>query len=206
MTTQTVRAQEAVNANIHRDIDFNLNQAASSTAGNGSVPSAVSAMVSAVESGDGVTHQTVLTLNALSQVITNGASEWVGTEIYDFPTGRINILGVTASLAPTTHSTLASTVTTGTTGAISAGTVTDDGTHTGTKVDLLPDTAYTSSTTIDVAAAAVTAHLAAAGTVFDGTSAAKKMFLNNKIATNSADGTILWSGTITVTWVNLGLY
>lgn len=204
--TTTVKAFRAVNANVCAPVDFDLNQAASSTAGNGSVPVAVAATVVAVESGDGVTHQTVLTLAALSQVVPNGASEWVGTEIYDFPTGRINILGVTASLAPTTHSTLASTITTGTTGAIALGTVTDDGTHTGTKVDLLPDTAYTSSTTIDVAAAAVTAHLVAAGTVFDGTSAAKKAFLNNKIATNTNDGTILWSGTITITWVNLGIY
>lgn len=171
----------------------------------GTVPAAVAAKVSASEQGSGATRRTVLTLTGLLQIIPNGASEWVGTDIYDFPEGRILIIGVTASLAPTTTSTLATTVTTGTTGAIAIGTVTDDGTHSTTKVDLLPDTAYTSSTTINVAAAAVKAALAASAQ-FDGTTTAKKAFLNNKIAVNSADGTITWAGTITITWTNLGDY
>lgn len=175
------------------------------TQGNGTVPSAVSATVSVAEGGDGVVHQTTLTLTALSQTIANGASEWAGTEIYDFPEGRILVHGVTMTIAPTTTSTLATTITSGTTGAIAIGTVTDDGTHTGTKVDLIPDTAYTSSTTINVAAAAAKAALAAAAQ-FDGTATAKKAFLNNKIATNSADGTITWTGTIKITWTNLGDY
>jgi len=197
-----VRADKAINANIKQIVDFDLEQAAS---GNGLVPSAVAAQVAATESGNSVIHQTVLTLTALSQTIVNGASEWVGTEIYDFPEGRILVLGATMNIAPTTTSTLASTVTTGTTGAIAVGSVTDDGTHSTTKVDLVPDTAYTSSTTINVAAAAAKAALAASAQ-FDGTTTAKKAFLNNKIATNSADGTIAWSGTIAFTWINLGDY
>jgi len=179
--------------------------AGSPTIGNGTVPSAIAATTVAAEGGSGGVHQTTLTLAALAQVIPNGASEWVGTEIYDFPEGRILVLGVTATLAPTTTSTLASTVTTGTTGAIAIGTVTDDGTHSTTKVDLLPDTAYTSSTTINVAAAAVSAALAASAQ-FDGTTTAKKAFLNNKIAVNTNDGTITWTGTVKLTWINLGDY
>lgn len=182
-----------------------VNTVALPTAGLGSVPAAIAATTVASELGSGVLRQTLLTLTALSQVIPNGASEWCGTDIYDFPEGRILVLGVTASLAPTTTSTLASTVTTGTTGAIAIGTVTDDGTHSTTKVDLLPDTAYTSSTTINVAAAAVTAALAASAQ-FDGTGTAKKAFLNNKIAVNTNDGTITWTGTIKITWINLGDY
>jgi hypothetical protein len=173
--------------------------------GVGSVPTAIASTVTASEQGNGATRRTVLTLAGLSQTIPNGAAEWVGTEIYDFPAGRILILGVTASLAPTTTSTIATTVTSGATGALAIGTVTDDGTHSTTKVDLLPDTAYTSSTVINVAAATVTAALAASAQ-FDGTATSKKAFLNNKIAVNSADGTMTWAGTITITWTNLGDY
>jgi len=197
-----IKADQAVNANVKAIVDFDLEQAAS---GNGRVPAAIAAQVAATESGNSVIHQTVLALSALSQTITNGASEWVGTEIYDFPEGRILVLGATMTIAPTTTSTLASTITTGTTGAIAVGTVTDDGTHTTTKVDLIPDTAYTSSTTINVAAAAAKAALAASAH-FDGTTTAKKAFLNNKIATNTNDGTMTWTGSITLTWINLGDY
>jgi hypothetical protein len=175
------------------------------TSGLGSVPSGIAATAVATETGSGIFRQTTITLTALAQTITNGASEWVGTDIYDFPAGRILILGVIASLAPTTTSTIASTIASGATGAIAVGTVTDDGTHSTTKVDLLPDTAYTSSTTINVAAAAVTAALAASAQ-FDGTATAKKAFLNNKIATGSGDGTMTWTGYVTITWVNLGDY
>jgi len=173
--------------------------------GLGFIPDAMKPYITAVEKGDpsGVFHQTTLTLTNLPQTIVNGASEWVGTEIFDFPLGRINVQGVASSLAPTTTSTLASTITTGTTGAVSLGTVTDDGTHSTTKVDLGADTAYTSSTTINVAAAAVKVLLAAEAK-FDGSATAKKMFLNNKIATNTNDGTMTWSGTITINWANLG--
>ncbi len=115
------------------------------------------------------------------------------------------IHGVTASLAPTTTTALATTITTGTTGTVSLGTVTDDGTHTTTNADLLPDGNFTSSTTVSVAAAAVGKTLVAAA-VFDGTSAAKKVFLNSKVATNSADGHLAWTGSITITWTNLGTY
>jgi hypothetical protein len=201
----SVQAFQAVNANVTTPVTFNLNASASSTAGNGSVPSAVAATCVAAESGNGVSHQTVLTLTALDQLIPNGASEWCGTEIYDFPIGRILVLGVTASLAPTTTTTLATTITTGTTGTVSLGTVTDDGTHTTTKADLLPDGNFTSSTTINVAAAAVGKTLVASAP-FDGTSAAKAVFLNTKVAANSADGHIAWTGTVTMTWQNLGTY
>src|SRR3970282_1487313 len=101
MTTKFIEAYETVNANIRKPITFDLNQAASSTAGNGSVPSAVSAQVVATESGDGVIHQTLLTLTALAQAIAD-ATSWQGTKIYDFPAGRIHVLGVTATLTPTT--------------------------------------------------------------------------------------------------------
>lgn len=182
-----------------------VDMGAPAASGVGAVPAALAATVTASEQGSGATRRTVITLSGLSQAIPNGASEWCGTDIYDFPAGRILVHGVTASLTPTTTTTIATTVTSGATGAIAIGTVTDDGTHSTTKVDLLPDTAYTSSTVINVAAATVTAALAASAQ-FDGTATAKKAFLNNKIAVNSADGAVSWSGTITITWTNLGDY
>lgn len=203
--TKSVNALQSVNANIVTPIVFDLDQALSSTAGNGAVPSAVAATCVAVESGDGVTHQTVLTLTALDQLVPNGGSEFCGTELYDFPAGRIHIIGVTASLAPTTTTVIADTIASGATGTVALGTATDDGTHTNTKVDLLPDGNFTSSTVINVPAAAVTKTLVA-GAPFDGTSAAKKAFLNSKVATNTADAHLAWTGNITITWINLGDY
>ena len=150
----------------------------------------------------GLIHQTVLTLANVSQVIPNGGSEWVGTKIFTFPQKRIMVLGTNVNLAPTTHSTLSTTITTGTNGAFALGTVTNDGTLTTTKADHLASTSFTSSTTIDVAAAAVVAGLAA-GAIFDGTTTAKDLFFNTVIATNTNDGTLLWNGTIKLTWVPL---
>ncbi len=162
--------------------------------------------VTATEFGSGVIRHTRLTLTALSQTITNGASEFTGTKVYDFPEGRILFLGCTFSLAPTTTSTLASTITTGSTGALALGRATaTNASLTSTMVDLAPSTAYTSSTTINVAAAAAVGALAASAQ-FDGTTTAIDMFLNNSVATNSADGTITWTGTIDFTWVLLGDY
>lgn len=202
--TTSVQAFEAVNANIQRPVAFNLDQAESSTAGLGAVPAAVAATCVATESGNGVIHQTVLTLTDLAQVITNGA-EYAGTEIYDFPAGRILVLGVTASLAPKTTTTIATSIASGATGAVALGTVVTTGTNDTTKVDLLPDGAFTSSTTINVAAAAVTKTLVASAH-FDGTGTAIKAFLNSIVATGSINGGLNWSGTITITWVNLGDY
>ena len=171
----------------------------------GVIPDAVKPYVSVDVKGDGIYRQVTLTLAALPQTIANGASEWVGTKLYTFPEGRMLVLGATASLAPTTTSVLADTITTGTTGTFGLGSVTNDGTHTGTKVDLLPDGNFTSSTTINVAAAAVNKALAAAAQ-FDGTTAPLAAFFNTKCATNTADGTLTWAGTIKFTFVQLGDY
>ena len=75
-------------------------------------------------------------------------------------------------------------------------------------VDLLPSTAFTSSATVNVAGTAVGAALAASAH-FDGTSAAKAMYLNTAYHTTTdvdGDATQTISGTITVTWVNPGDY
>lgn len=152
--------------------------------------------------------QTTLTLNNVPQTVVNG-TEYQGTKIYDFPQGRILVMGVTATLQQKTTSVLASTLNASSTGAISLGTVTASSTTLATTmVDLLPSTAFTSSATINVAGTAVSAALAASAQ-FDGTSTAKDVYLNTAYATTAdvdADATQTISGTIVITWTNLGDY
>lgn len=149
-----------------------------------------------------------LTLDNVPQAVVNG-TEFQGTKLMTFPEGRLNVLGCTATLQQKTTSAIASTLNSGVTGAISLGTATASNVAlTGAMVDLLPSTAFTSSTTINVAGTAVSAALAAAAQ-FDGTSTAKSMFLNTAYATTTdvdADATQTISGTITVVFAFLGDY
>lgn len=149
--------------------------------------------------------QTTLTLNNVPQAVVNG-TEYQGTKIYGFPQGRLLILGVTATLQQKTTSAIASTLNSGT-GAISLGTVTASNVSlTSTMVDLLPSTAFTSSTVINTAGTAVSAALAASAQ-FDGTTTAKDVYLNTAYATTTdvdADATQTISGTIVISWIHLG--
>jgi hypothetical protein len=152
--------------------------------------------------------QTTLSLNNVPQAVVNG-TEYQGTKIYDFPDGRIHVLGCVATLQQKTTSAIASTLNASVTGAIALGTVTASNVSlTGTMVDLLPSTAFTSSATINVAGTAVSAALAAAAQ-FDGTTTAKDVYLNTAYATTTdvdANATQTISGTITITWCALGDY
>lgn len=151
---------------------------------------------------------TTLTLDNVAQTVTNG-TEYQGTKIYDFPEGRISILGVTGRFQQKTTSAIASTINSGVTGALSLGTATASSTTlSSTMADLLPSTAFASSTTINVAGTAVSGALAAAAQ-FDGTTTAKDVYLNTAYATTTdidGDGTQTISGTVVITWVNLGDY
>ena len=151
--------------------------------------------------------QTTLTLNNVPQAVVNG-TEYQGTKIYDFPQGRILVLGVTATLQQKTTSAILTTLNSGT-GAISLGTATASATTlASTMVDLLPSTAFTSSTVINVAGTAVSNALAASAQS-DGTSTAKDVYLNTAYATTTdVDGnaTQTISGTVVITWTNLGDY
>ena len=149
---------------------------------------------------------TTLTLDNVAQSIVNG-TEYQGTKIYDFPQCRLSVLGVTATLQQKTTSALVSTLNSGSTGASGLGTAAASATTLATTmVDFLPSTAFTSSTTVNVAGTAVTAALAAAAQ-FDGTATAKDLYLNTAYATTTdvdADATQTISGTIVITWINLG--
>lgn len=164
--------------------------------------------LSVVHKQVGALVQSVFTLTDVPQAVVNG-TEYQGTKLYDFPEGRILVMGVTAALAQKTTSDLTTTLNSGVTGALGLGTVTASATTlSATMVDLLPSTAFTSSTTINVAGAAAKAGLAASAQ-FDGTTTAKSLFLNSAYATTTdvdADATQTWTGTITVSWLFLGDY
>ena len=161
-----------------------------------------------VERGDGSIHQTVLTLTLTGTHdldLADGA-HGTGIKIYDLPEGRILVLGATinASVAhngafnPSTADTFSFAVGT----AVGA----DDDDLTSTEVDLIP------KLTLDTASGG-TSPLAAAGALaasahFDGTTTAKDVYVNVACAAanNSGATTYAVTGTLTLSWINLGDY
>lgn len=193
---------------VQKNGSFHITDQLDISNGVGSVPTAVGSYVSAKHVQVGPFCVTTLTLNNVPQTVTNG-TEYQSTQIYDFPEGRLNVLGVTATLQQKTTSALASTLNASSTGAIGLGTAAASATTLATTmVDFLPSTAFTSSATINVAGSAVSAALAASAQ-FDGTSTAKDLYLNTAYATTTdVDGnaTQTISGTVVITWVLLGDY
>jgi hypothetical protein len=197
--TRLVEVETLVNANIKNTQMVDLD---ASQVGYGAVPASLGATAVATEGGDSLIHQTTITLTALAQAIAD-ATSWAATKIYGFPTGRILILGCKASLAPTTTSTIATTIKSGVAGSVALGSVaTDSISLTSTEVDLAPATVTANSTVINVAAAAVAPTLAASAQFAGPLS----MYLNSSVAAADidGDGTLTWSGTVVVTWINLG--
>ena len=203
MPTRTILANVEVNSNVKKLREVNLDQLVQS---NGTVTPAQTAYVVATENGAGVVHQTTLTLAALPQAIVNG-TEYQGTKIYTFPEGRILVLGAVCTIAQTTTSVIASTLNASVTGALGFGTVTASSTTLSTTMqDIIPTTAFTSSATINVAGTAVAAALAASAQ-FDGRTTPKDLYINTAFATTTdvdADATQTLTGTLLVTWINLG--
>lgn len=152
-------------------------------------------------------HVTTLNLAACRVPVTD-ALAYAGLKVYDFPAGRILILGATASLkwAVTTARTTINDSASLTWGV---GTATASNiTLATTMVDLIPKTtraldgAVAAYTAVSTAALAASAH-------FDGTGTAKDAFLNVGFETNTeidADGNLAANGNITLVWVNLGDY
>ncbi len=159
----------------------------------------------------GVVHQTLLTLTDVAVAVSD-ANVGGGTKIYDFPEGRILILGAVAALAFKTTSTLASTLNAGVTGNFGVGTVQTtnqaSGTLATTQQNIIPTTNFTSSATINVAGAVAKGALAASAP-FDGTTTPVDAYLNIGVATATdidGDATVTASGTVLITWMNLGDY
>lgn len=157
---------------------------------------------------DGVLHQVVLTLADVGQTLPN-SGQYIGTKLFSFPKGRINVLGLVAKLAEKTTSVIADTLNASKVGALSLGTtVAASTTLDSTQADLLPSTAWTSGATINVAGTPVSSALAASAQL-DGTTTAKDLYLNAAVVTDGdldADATITWTGTITLTYLALGDY
>lgn len=162
--------------------------------------------VTVVEKGNAVIHQTVVSLSSLSVTVANTTGASFGnSKLYDFPEGRILVLGVTASLSFNWAGTdIAATGS----GDFSLGTTgTSDATLNGTDVDLLPSSAMTDPF---VAGVGTGTGALAASAHFDGTATAKDMYLNIIIddadVADAASDDVLVTGTVTVTWINLGDY
>lgn len=176
--------------------------------GNGAVPAAVAAYVSAAEYGIGIDKRTVLTITSLPQAVVNG-TEYQGTKIYTFPEGLIKVEGCIGSLAQKTTSALASTLNASSVGAIALGSAAASNVSlTSTMANIAPSTAFTSSATVNVAGTAVNPVLAATVQI-DGHTTAVPVYLNTAFATTTdvdGDATQTISGTITLTWKNLGDY
>ena len=165
------------------------------------------ATVTATEGGNDIIHKTTLTLASTPVTVANttGAS-FGGVKLYDWPAGRILVHGVTASLGFVwTGEDIAQDGS----GDYSLGTtITADATLGTTDVDLLPSTAMTDPFVSGVGAA--TANALAAAAQFDGTATAKDANLNIIIddvdVADGASDVVLASGTVVITWTNLGDY
>ena len=190
------RAGDAVSSFAVPELVDEINTA---FAGNAGAVVSNGGTVTATENGAGAFHQTVLTL-ASTPIIIVGASGvgFGGVQLYDFPAGHIWVQGVIVDALTTV---LGAGVTVGGGGDYGIGTavVGDADLGDATDVDLL------ASTSVDPLVTATDAALAAAAG-FDGSSTAKNMFLNGLVDDADIAGTCtnLVSGTITVTWVDLG--
>jgi hypothetical protein len=169
------------------------------------------ATVTVVERNTGIIHQSVFTFTAFPLTVPNAVAgtQGIGAKFYDFPEGRIAILGATGSMAETTTSIILNTLNGGVTAKWGVGTtIGTNATLATTEQDLIPVTSITSSATINVAGAVSNAALSAPAQ-FDGTGTAKAAFLNFSVPTDGdldADATITLTGTVTITWINLGDY
>jgi len=162
--------------------------------------------VAALEEGDAKIHKTTLIFANFPLTLRN-TEQGQGGKVYDFPAGRIAILGAVGKIAMITTSVVADTLNGAKTCNWGVGSITQaNGTLATQEQDIIPTTAITSSATVNVSGAVSPAQLAAA-LQLDGTSAAIDAFLNVGIATADdidADATVVINGYVTITWINLG--
>jgi hypothetical protein len=171
-------------------------------AGTGAGVAVARTNVTAVESAFGNVQKTVLTLASTPMVVTLGHvayTNWSGSaKIYDFPTGRIDILGVVVdNLTAVTNPTCVATSDV----TYALGSVAGSGALTGTEVDLCPTNGFTQLTNYFDKALAASAQ-------FDGTTTPLDVYLNCSISSNNVAlaTTNAVSGKITIHWINLGDY
>lgn len=176
------------------------------TAGSGA-GAAAGTNVTAAENGDSLVHQTVLTLAATPVTVANTTGASFGSQkLYDFPEGRILVLGTTAYFSEISWA--GQDIGTGGSGDYSLGTTaTSDATLDSTDVDLLPSSAMLDPFVAGVGRSNAGTALAAAAQ-FDGTATPKDAYLNVIIddadVADAASDTVLFTGTVKITWINLG--
>ena len=169
----------------------------------GSVPSAVADEVTATEFGEGAFRTTVLTLAAMPITVVGATGVGFGsTKLYDFPEGRILILGTVATLAFPITSTEGDLADTADGDFLMGSTGEEDGTmDRATDLDILPKT----STAANALSTAVESALAASAQI-DGRTTAVDAYLSLCIDDAETDETSICgaTGTIEITWINLG--
>ena len=203
-----------VNANVRapapQDLDA-LSAVVSNTVGAGTVPAAVANYVVATEYGDGVVHKTVLTCTAVPISISDdaGVAQYGGVKVYTFPEGAICSLGavVSGDLTLGVTGTIINTYT----GVNALGSVTAStgATLVSTEATWLQSTANATAVAKVAALAShsvATALTEAGARWYDGTATPGPVFLNIAIADDATHtaGTGTFTGTITLTWINLG--
>lgn len=165
------------------------------------------ATVTATESGNGTVHQTTLTL-AATPVTMRDVEQGGGVKVYDFPAGRILLLGATSSIAVTTTSAVAGTLNPSVVCNYGVGSTTQaNATLATTEQDMVQVTAFTSSANPTEPSAVANGF--GALVALDGTTTPVDAFLNLAVAGATdidGDATVTVAGTITLTWVNLGDY
>jgi len=183
--------------NLTEEIDANFTRL-QSTAG-----AANGAAVSASENYNTPT-KTVLTINDLSVPIAfsgPGTNHTGGVKVYDFPAGRILVLGVTVDSFTVATNAVGIEAADG--GDYALGTASASGSSlASTEVDLCPATSIDPITNIVSGALAASAQ-------FDGTTTAKDLYVNMLVDGGDLSGpttAVVDSATITVTWSNLGDY
>lgn len=208
MTTRQIEVSEVVGTGVvHRTtIDLDV-----TTAGNGSVPSAVGAYVVALEEGDKLIHRTTLTCTALPLSVADdaGVAQYGGVQVYTFPEGLIASFGaiISGDLTMGATGTFIDAFTgVNALGSAVAGT---GATLTSTEATWLQSTANATAATkvAAISSVSVTTQLTeSGGRVYDGTVTAAPVFLNFAIAddvTHTA-GTGTFTGTITIAWLKVG--
>lgn len=177
-----------------------------SAAGVGAI---VAGKCTAVEYGDGVVHQTVLTLTlsgANDIDLADGADHGASVTIYDMPAGRILLLGATCDLSAVVNDAFNASPNDVFNVAVGSVAADDADGLSGTEVNIIPasalDTVGNTTLTLPWKSAL------AASAQFDGTTSAMAVIVNATVADASTTKavTLAITGTLTLTWINLGDY
>lgn len=177
------------------------------TSGNGAI---VASKCTVVEYGDGVLHKSVITftLTGDHDIDVDDGGKSAGVKVFDMPEGRLSVLGVTIDASTVTNNVY--NASTNDIYYVSVGTV--DGTQaadadlTSTEADIIPKTTLDTVSSTTLTLTWKTALAAAAQ--FDGTTTPVDLFVNVAVpdASNTDATTHAITGTMTITWINLGDY